>query len=83
MAETNRKAQLTTTAGIPVADNQNGVTAGPRGPLVVQDLWVLRDTLGLTGTKTMSNDESTRPRRRNAKDRRKAPAEERAWSPAW
>ena len=29
---------LTTSAGIPVADNQNSLTAGPRGPLLVQDL---------------------------------------------
>src|ERR671925_615102 len=31
---------LTTAAGIPVADNQNSLTAGPRGPLLVQD-WQL------------------------------------------
>jgi catalase len=31
---------LTTTAGIPVADSQNALTAGPRGPLLVQD-WQL------------------------------------------
>jgi catalase len=30
----------TTTAGIPVGDNQNSLTAGPRGPLLVQD-WQL------------------------------------------
>ena len=34
------KRRLTTTAGIPVADNQNSLTAGPRGPLLVQD-WQL------------------------------------------
>ena len=28
---------LTTDAGIPVGDNQNSLTAGPRGPLLVQD----------------------------------------------
>lgn len=28
---------LTTAAGAPVADNQNSLTAGPRGPLLVQD----------------------------------------------
>ena len=28
---------LTTTAGAPVADNQNSVTAGPRGPVLLQD----------------------------------------------
>jgi len=35
-----RKKQLTTAAGIPVGDNQNSMTAGPRGPLLVQD-WQL------------------------------------------
>ena len=29
--------RLTTTAGAPVADNQNSLTAGPRGPLLMQD----------------------------------------------
>jgi catalase len=32
--------RLTTSAGIPVPDNQNSLTAGPRGPLLVQD-WQL------------------------------------------
>ena len=35
-----KKQQLTTAAGIPVGDNQNSLTAGPRGPLLVQD-WQL------------------------------------------
>ncbi len=35
-----KKRQLTTSAGIPVGDNQNSITAGPRGPLLVQD-WQL------------------------------------------
>jgi catalase len=35
-----KKKQLTTSAGIPVGDNQNSLTAGPRGPLLVQD-WPL------------------------------------------
>ena len=34
------KKTLTTAAGIPVADNQNSLTAGPRGPLLTQD-WKL------------------------------------------
>jgi catalase len=29
--------KLTTSAGAPVADNQNSLTAGPRGPLLMQD----------------------------------------------
>lgn len=35
-----KKTTLTTAAGIPVADNQNSITAGARGPLLVQD-WQL------------------------------------------
>ncbi|MFC3908049.1 catalase [Legionella dresdenensis] len=31
------KLQLTTTAGNPIADNQNSLTAGPRGPVLLQD----------------------------------------------
>lgn len=31
------KQRLSTTAGAPVADNQNSVTAGPRGPVLLQD----------------------------------------------
>jgi len=31
------RATLTTTAGAPVADNQNSITAGPRGPVLLQD----------------------------------------------
>lgn len=33
--------KLTTAAGAPVADNQNVMTAGRRGPLVMQDVWLL------------------------------------------
>src|SRR5258707_10578860 len=32
-----RKTILTTDSGNPVSDNQNSLTAGPRGPLLVQD----------------------------------------------
>jgi catalase len=31
---------LTTDFGAPVADNQNSLTAGPRGPLLAQDVWL-------------------------------------------
>ena len=31
------KNRLTTTAGAPVGDNQNSITIGPRGPLLLQD----------------------------------------------
>lgn len=33
--------QLTTTTGRPVADNQNVMSVGPRGPLLLQDVWFL------------------------------------------
>jgi catalase len=33
--------KLTTTAGRPVADNQNSVSAGPRGPLLMQDFQLM------------------------------------------
>src|SRR5258707_10072417 len=32
---------LTTASGAPVEDNQNSVTAGPRGPVLLQDYWLL------------------------------------------
>ena len=35
------KKQLTTAQGNPIADNQNSLTAGPRGPLLVQDYQLL------------------------------------------
>ena len=37
----NRKPRLTTVAGAPVPDNQNILTAGPRGPALLQDVWLL------------------------------------------
>ncbi|MBX7220704.1 MAG: catalase [Blastocatellia bacterium] len=37
----NAKKPLTTAAGIPVADNQNSMTAGERGPLLVQDFHLI------------------------------------------
>lgn len=33
--------KLTTATGTPVPDNQNSLTAGERGPLVMQDVWFL------------------------------------------
>jgi catalase len=35
------KNKLTTAAGAPVPDNQNSMTAGPRGPVLLQDVWLL------------------------------------------
>ncbi len=40
MFEDNKKP-LTTAAGAPVAENENAVTAGPRGPMLLQDTWFL------------------------------------------
>ncbi|MGD0803224.1 MAG: catalase [Candidatus Bathyarchaeia archaeon] len=36
-----KKEKLTTVAGAPVPDNQNAMTAGPRGPMLLQDVWYL------------------------------------------
>ena len=33
--------KLTTSAGAPIADNQNSLSAGPRGPLLLQDYQLL------------------------------------------
>lgn len=35
------KKKITTAAGAPVVDNQNTMTAGPRGPVLLQDIWLL------------------------------------------
>ena len=35
------KKKLTTNAGAPVADNQDVMTAGPKGPQLLQDVWFL------------------------------------------
>ena len=37
----DRKPKLTTAAGAPVPDNQNTMTAGRRGPALLQDVWLL------------------------------------------
>jgi catalase len=39
MAENTKP--LTTVAGAPVSENQNSLTAGPRGPMLLQDVWFL------------------------------------------
>ena len=35
------KHKLTTAAGAPVSDNINSLTAGSRGPMMLQDVWYL------------------------------------------
>ena len=37
----SKKKGLTTAAGAPVVDNNNVVTAGRRGPMLLQDVWFL------------------------------------------
>jgi len=37
----DEQKKLTTASGIPVPDNQNSVTAGPRGPVLIQDFHLL------------------------------------------
>jgi len=37
----SNEKKLTTAAGCPVVDNQNTMTAGPRGPVLMQDVWLL------------------------------------------
>lgn len=38
---TDSSTKLTTAGGAPVVDNQNTQTAGPRGPVLLQDVWHL------------------------------------------
>jgi catalase len=37
----SEKQTMTTAAGCPVADNQNSITAGPRGPVLMQDVHLM------------------------------------------
>jgi catalase len=37
----HKKKPLTTAAGAPVAENDNAITAGPRGPMLLEDVWFL------------------------------------------
>lgn len=41
MENNKNKKKLTRTTGAPVPDNQNVQTAGPRGPMLMQDFWFL------------------------------------------
>lgn len=41
MAFEENTEPLTTAAGAPVVDNQNSMSAGQRGPLLLRDLWLL------------------------------------------
>jgi catalase len=35
------RKKLTNVVGAPISDNQNAMTAGPRGPMLLQDVWFL------------------------------------------
>lgn len=37
----SKKPTMTTSAGKPIADNQNSLSAGPRGPLLLEDYELL------------------------------------------
>lgn len=37
----DNKKELTTVTGAPVSNNQDSMTVGPRGPMVLQDVWFL------------------------------------------
>ena len=41
MNSKDEKKKMTTAAGAPVANNQDSMTAGPRGPMMLQDVWFL------------------------------------------
>jgi len=37
----DKRSAITTASGIPVIDNQNSISAGPRGPLLLQDFHLI------------------------------------------
>ena len=37
----DKSKKLTNEVGAPIADNENSITAGPRGPVMLQDVWLL------------------------------------------
>lgn len=43
----NTPTPLTTAFGAPVIDNDNSLTAGPRGPLLMQDVWLIEKLANL------------------------------------
>jgi catalase len=42
--------RLTSNAGAPVSDNQNSLTAGPRGPILLQDYQLVENSLRKTAS---------------------------------
>lgn len=41
LSHQKNQKKMTTVAGAPVANNQDAMTAGPRGPMMLQDVWFL------------------------------------------
>jgi catalase len=41
MAKKEIRHPLTNEVGAPIPDNENAITAGPRGPVVLSDVWLL------------------------------------------
>ena len=58
--------KLTTNAGCPVADNQNVMTAGPRGPQLLQDVWFLEKLGRRTWSDAKASESDVPPRRTRA-----------------
>ncbi len=58
MSDNSDKPTLTTSAGAPIADNQNSLSAGPRGPLLLQDTSSSRSS----PTRIASASRARRPR---------------------
>jgi hypothetical protein len=59
-----KRPTLTTDSGMPVSDNQNSITAGPRGPVLMQD-FVLFEKLAHQNRERIPE----RGQRRQARDR--------------
>src|SRR5262245_55957840 len=41
MSDANKRPHMTHATGAPVVDNVNILTAGPRGPALLQDIWLI------------------------------------------
>ena len=40
LRDKENQKKMTTAAGAPVANSQDSMTAGPRGPMMLQDVWL-------------------------------------------
>ena len=57
---TDKNDRLTTSAGAPVANNNHALTAGPRGPMLMQDVWFQEKLAHFDITATPSNVTTSR-----------------------